>query len=271
MSAGHWTCKRERSARDAALEGNRHGGGLEAVGICQVEVVRVGLVVAQRALDLDGRSFGVILAWRHARNAGEVDVLVVRRFTDRGAPDGGAAVEHPDAVPRERRPDREDLLLGGGVVELPAALLGGREMDRRRWRTSTGFPPGSSPPTGPNSSRRSSASTMARASSPLMRSLLHALRSVPDFDDGDETVRGPGEPDVEQRSKPREWSLVEVGHHDRRCLQALVRVDGAVLQLPGAGGWPSAGCRIWRSQGSVVVAAVEPSRSGLRTTISFSS
>lgn len=52
----------ERTARwYAALEGDRHRRGLEAVDAVQIEVVCVSLVMSQRPPDLDGRLVGCLL------------------------------------------------------------------------------------------------------------------------------------------------------------------------------------------------------------------
>lgn len=65
----------ERTARwYAALEGDRHRGGLEAVGAVQVEVVCVTRVMSQRPPDLDGRLIGCLLVMGDTGDTNEVDV-----------------------------------------------------------------------------------------------------------------------------------------------------------------------------------------------------
>ena len=151
------------------------------------------------------------------------------------------------------------------VTRFPRVEVDGaaRAVDRR--------PCGGASSDGPNSSRRTACLDDGlwpqRPSSVLPG---HGLEGAA-VHDGDEPVRCPGQPDVEQRFEVRHQAAVEVGHDDRRRLQALERVDGAVLNLPRARG--VAGQRAAApaaATGSVVTCAAEPELSGLRTVISFS-
>jgi hypothetical protein len=120
----------ERAARrEAALERDRHRRRLKGVRVGQVEVVGVSLAVARGFFDLGRGGVDAVAAFVESGHAVDLRTGLGLPVGEPGTAELSAPVEDPDAVAAQRVELGEDLLPGGGVVELAVAGFPGLEVD----------------------------------------------------------------------------------------------------------------------------------------------